>query len=113
MAHFAKVEGGKVTNVIAVSNDDCGGGDLPESEEAGQAFIAGLGFEGEWFQTSYNKNFRGQFAGIGMSYDYDLGVFHTPSPYPSWTLGPDGAWSPPVPMPEGAVSWDEENQVWV
>lgn len=65
MAHFAKVENNVITSVIVVSNDDCGGGDFPESEPIGQAFLASLGLEGLWLQTSYHANFRGKYAGIG------------------------------------------------
>ena len=80
MAHFARVENGAVREVIVVSNDDCGGGDFPESEAAGQAFIASLGFAGEWRQTSYNANFRGKYAGIGDTYDAVNDVFVSPTP---------------------------------
>ena len=69
MAHFAKVVDGIVEKVIVVANSDCGGGDFPASEPVGQAFIASLGFDGEWKQTSYNANFRGCFAGIGYTWD--------------------------------------------
>lgn len=69
MAHFAKIENGLVTQVIVISNDDCGGGDFPKSEKAGQAFIASMGLEGEWLQTSYNAKFRGKFAAIGDVFD--------------------------------------------
>lgn len=69
MAHFAKIENGVVTQVIVVSNDDCGGGEFPKSEKAGQTFIASIGLDGEWLQTSYNANFRGKFAGIGDIFD--------------------------------------------
>jgi len=63
MAHFAKIENGKdVSEIIVVANSDCGGGDFPESEPIGQAFIASLGIAGEWLQTSYNNNFRGLYA---------------------------------------------------
>jgi hypothetical protein len=65
MAHFAEVQNGSVTQVIVVSNDDCGGGNFPESEPIGQAFIASLGLAGEWLQCSYHANFRGKYAGIG------------------------------------------------
>ncbi len=54
MAHFAKIENGIVTQVIVVANELCNGGEFPESEMAGQAFIASLGLSGEWKQTSYN-----------------------------------------------------------
>ena len=75
MAHFAKIENGIVQQVINVSNDDCGGGNFPESNPIGQAFIASLGIEGEWQQTSYNANFRGCYAGIGWLFDSSLGEY--------------------------------------
>ena len=79
MAHFAKVDNGIVSQVIVVSNDDCGGGDFPTSEAAGQAFIASLGLAGEWKQTSYSGSFRSQYAGIGDRYDAELDEFVTPA----------------------------------
>ena len=78
MAHFAKIEDSLVVDVIVVANSDCGGGDFPESEPIGQAFIASLGLDGEWLQTSYNSNFRGNYAGIGGTYDAVLDVFVAP-----------------------------------
>lgn len=64
MAHFALVENSVVSQVIVVSNDDA------PTEADGKAFIASLGLEGEWVQTSYNNNpiegqDRGKYAGIG------------------------------------------------
>jgi hypothetical protein len=82
MAHFALIENDVVTNVIVINNSDCGGGDFPESEPIGQAFIAGIGLGGEWLQTSYNGNFRGTYAGIGYTYDSDLDEF-VPPPMPT------------------------------
>jgi len=79
MAHFAEVDEYQIVrNVIVVDNDDCGGGDFPESEPIGQAFIAAIGIDGDWLQTSYNNNFRGQYAGQGMSYDPVLDEFVSP-----------------------------------
>ena len=78
MAHFAEVKGDIVTQVIVVGNDDCGGGNFPESEPIGQAFIASIGLQGEWKQTSYNSNFRGVYAGIGYRYDRTLDEFVAP-----------------------------------
>lgn len=84
MAHFAKIVDGTVVNVIVVADSDCGDKDFPESEPIGQAFIASIGLDGEWLQTSYNtyrdengvpqhRNggipFRGKYAGIGDKYD--------------------------------------------
>jgi len=79
MAHFAKIENGIVREVIVVGNGDCAGGDFPESEAAGQAFIASLGLAGEWRQTSYNANFRSRYAGIGDVYDAVNDVFVAPT----------------------------------
>ena len=81
MAHFAQIDHNKiVAQVIVISNDDCGGGDFPESEPIGQAFIASLGLTGLWLQTSYNGNFRGRYAGIGYTYDAALDEFIAPPP---------------------------------
>ena len=81
MAHFAKIDNSIVQQVIVVSNDDCAGGDFPESEAAGQAFIASLGLAGVWKQTSYNGNFRGTYAGIGYIYDAVTDTFTPPEPH--------------------------------
>ena len=68
MAHFAHINDQKqVDMVIVVANDDCGGGDFPESEPIGQAFIASLGLDGTWLQTSYSNQFRNKYAAT-----YDL-----------------------------------------
>lgn len=79
MAHFVKVEeNGLITQAIVVANEDCGGGTFPESEPVGQAFLASLGLEGQWLQTSYNSNFRGKYAGVGRTYNSVLDVFEEP-----------------------------------
>tara|TARA_R110000868_G_scaffold407593_1_gene689182 strand:+ start:876 stop:1136 length:261 start_codon:yes stop_codon:yes gene_type:complete len=69
MAHFAKVSDGIVEQVIVVANSDCNNLEFPESESIGQAFIASLGIDGEWKQTSYNANFRGKYAGMGDTWN--------------------------------------------
>jgi hypothetical protein len=78
MAHFAQVTNGIVSQVIVVSNDDCGGGNYPESQPIGQAFIASLGLAGEWLQTSYHANFCGVYAGVGYTYDATTNTFSAP-----------------------------------
>lgn len=78
MAHFAQVKNNEVIGVIVIANSDCGGLEFPESEPIGQAFIASLGLEGEWLQTSYNNNFRGTYAGIGFVYDEVSDTFVAP-----------------------------------
>jgi len=79
MAHFAQVDEYQIVrNVIVIDNSDCGGGEYPDSDSVGRAFIAFMGIEGEWLQTSYNNNFRGQYAGQGMTYDPTLDEFIAP-----------------------------------
>ena len=80
MAHFAQVQDGIVRNVIVIDNSDCGGRDFPDSEPIGQSFIAAIGIEGDWLQTSYINNFRGVYAGQGMTYDPTLDEFVSPQP---------------------------------
>jgi hypothetical protein len=76
MAYFAQInENSVVTEVIAVNNETLDYLPYPESEPVGQAFIASLGIEGLFLQTSYNNNFRGTFAGIGYTYDAVTDVF--------------------------------------
>lgn len=98
MAHFAKIEDdGSVSEVIVVDNKDCGGGDFPDSEPIGQAFISTLGLDGEWLQTSYNRQFRGWFAAAGMTYRDDLDMFILQQPAPNWTLDEvTGQWVSPI-----------------
>ena len=79
MAHFARIDSGIVREVIVIDNDDCGGDEFPESEPVGQEFIASIGLDGEWRQTSYNGNFRGTYAGIGYTYDADADEFVPPA----------------------------------
>jgi hypothetical protein len=79
MAHFAQLDSNNIVQqVIVVANEDCGGGEFPASEPAGQAFIASIGLTGTWKQTSYNSNFRGVYAGIGFAYDPEADVFVAP-----------------------------------
>lgn len=75
MAHFAKIENEKVTNVIVINNETLGNLHFPDSEAVGQEFIASLGLDGTWKQTSYNGNFRGKYAGTGDTYDAELDEF--------------------------------------
>jgi hypothetical protein len=78
MAHFAKMNGNTVEEVIVVSNNDVDNLSFPESEPVGQAFIASIGLGGDWLETSYNNNFRGVYAGTGYTYDSALNIFVAP-----------------------------------
>jgi hypothetical protein len=75
MAHFAKLnENNMVTKVIVIDNDKLIIDGI-ESEQAGKDYIASIGLEGTWIQTSYNNNFRGSFAGIGSFYLPEEDIF--------------------------------------
>jgi hypothetical protein len=76
MANFALVDSNNfVREVIVISNTDCDDLPFPESEPIGQAFIALIGLTGNWLQTSYNSNFRGTFAGLGFTFNAQIGEY--------------------------------------
>lgn len=113
MAHFAQIdENGIVITVIVVNNEDILDENGQESEAIGKQFCTDL-LGGEWVQTSYNNNFRKQYASIGGSYDSVNDVFIAPKPYPSWVLDENFQWESPVPSPGDNYVWDEANQQWV
>jgi hypothetical protein len=116
MAHFAELDANNVVlRVIVVDNKDTSDVNGVEKEYIGAAFCEKL-FGGTWKQTSYNGNFRKNYAGIGYTYNADIDAFVPPQPYPSWILNNDTAqWEAPVPMPDDGekYSWDEETTSWV
>ena len=80
MAHFAQVDDSSIVRqVIVVDNKDCGGGTYPESNAIGQAFIASIGLNGHWEQTSYSGSFRGTYAGQGFTFDAAADEFVPPA----------------------------------
>ena len=79
-------------------------------------------------RTSYNTYgnthefggvpFRGNYAGIGYTYDEVFDVFIPPRPFPSWKINyKTYLWEAPIPAPElenGSYwLWSEINQEWV
>jgi hypothetical protein len=117
MGHFAKVVDGKVTQVIVAE---------PEFFDT---FVDSS--PGQWLQTSYNTRgnvhygqdgqpdggvaLRGNYAGVGYSYDAQADVFILPQPFPSWVLSPlTILWEAPVAMPTDGkqYSWNEATQSW-
>lgn len=116
MSHFAEIdENNVVLRVIVVNNSDCLNADGLEEETVGIAFCKGL-LGGEWVQTSYNANFRKNYAGIGYTYNKEIDAFVSPKPFDSWSLNIETAkWQPPTPMPsdDKIYSWDEETLAWI
>ena len=117
MAHFAQLNNNIVAQVIVVNNETLEHLPFPESESPGVDFCKSLfGADTEWKQTSYNASFRGNYAGVGFSYDETLDAFIPPQPFPSWTLNKSTYnWEPPVAYPDDGklYIWDEETTSWV
>ena len=115
MAHFAKLdENNIVTDVLVVNNEVLLKTDGTESEYKGKVFLNGLFGNATWIQTSYNDNFRKQYAGIGYAYDETNDVFIAPQPFNSWSLDENFDWQPPTPRPTDGqpYKWNENAQTW-
>jgi hypothetical protein len=118
MGYFAKIENNVVTQVIAAEQDFIDSG-----------FV---GDPADWKQTSYNTRggvhyapnsntpdggiaLRGNYAGVGYTYDPANDVFYPPQPYTSWTIAaPTWTWTPPVAYPtDGKLyDWNESTLSW-
>jgi hypothetical protein len=111
MSHYAKVNNGIVEQVIVAEADFF------------DNFVDSS--PGQWIQTSYNTHanqhpegrpLRGNYAGVGYTYDATNDVFYEPQPYPSWTLNKTTwTWDAPVPMPtdDKMYAWDEPTTNWI
>ena len=109
MSHYAKCVDGKVVSVIVAE------------AEFFDTFVDSS--PGEWVQTSYRTQgnqhpegtpLRGNYAGIGYTYDKANDVFYAPQPYASWVLNQTTwLWEAPVAMPtDGQYVWDEATTSW-
>lgn len=125
MAHFAQLdENNIVQQVIVVANSELWDENGNEVEKKGIEFCQRL-LGGRWKQTSYNQNFRKNYAGIGFKYDEELDAFIPPKPegLSSWILDPETClWKAPVDIPPFEddnpigfcpYEWDEETVSWV
>jgi len=148
MAHFAKLgANGKVIQVLTMDNDKMLNADGVEDESVGQQWLeTHNNWPAQmWIQTSYNtqgnkhnsgddsKAFRGNYAGIGYTWDEDNNIFWPKKPYPSWVKDTTTAnWKAPIDKPaltaeqeaqntsddeteathEWTYVWNEANQTW-
>ena len=117
MAHFAQLDtANTVRRVVVINNNDIIE-DGVECEAKGIALCRQLfGDETLWRQTSYNSNFRKNYAGVGYKYDEELDAFIAPQPYPSWRLDEQTCqWQAPKQMPSDGkpYTWDEGLLRWV
>lgn len=117
MAHFAKLdENNIVLEVNVVHNNELIDENGNESEQKGIDFLINWsGGYTNWKQTSYNGNFRKNYAGVGYAYDYVRDAFIPPKPYNSWVLNEQNCrWDSPVPRPTNGklYDWDEATLSW-
>ena len=118
MGYFAKLNDSNIViDMAGVDNAVMDNLPFPESEPLGIAFLTEWsGGYTNWKQTSYNKSFRKNYAGIGFTYDQNLDAFIPEKPYPSWLLNTNTfQWQAPVPYPNDGnlYIWDEATQSWV
>jgi hypothetical protein len=118
MAHFAKLDGNNIVlEVNVLNNEVIDNLPFPESEPIGIEFLTEWsGGYTDWLQTSYNGNFRKNYAGIGFTYDPIRDAFISPQPYPSWLLNETTCqWEAPVPYPTDGKDyyWDETTLSWI
>jgi hypothetical protein len=116
MAHFAKLDSSnKVIHVSVVNNTDIMDSNWEENENKGIEYLSKMYGHSNWKQTSYNGNFRKNYAGIGYTYDENLDAFIPPKPYESWILNTETClWEPPIPTPKNSSEyiWDETIKNW-
>ena len=142
MAHFAKIGlNGKVLQVLTLNNSDMLNADGVEDETVGQQYLEKHNnwTAQMWIQTSYNTlggvhkdggtALRGNYAGVGYTWDEDNNIFWSKKPYASWVKHIESAsWKSPIGnAPELTAEqtlqneaethawhyvWNEENQSW-
>ena len=109
MAHFAELDKDNiVVGVTVVDNAH-----VPSDKHAdGETWCKDFFNKQDttYKQTSYNHNFRKQYAGIGYTYDAVRDEFVSSNPYASWTLDSSNDWQPPITKPDDGkeYGWDEE-----
>ncbi len=158
MAHFAKLgSNSKVIQVLTLNNSDMLNADGVEDETVGQQYLeTHNNWPAQmWIQTSYNtsggkhytvttnedgtqtrtesadqsKAFRGNYAGIGYTWDEDDQIFWPKKPYASWVKNTTTAnWASPIGDAPALTAeqtsqneadthrwyydWNEANQSW-
>jgi|TARA_R110002012_G_scaffold134501_1_gene287907 hypothetical protein len=112
MAHFAKIGmNGKVLQVLTLNDGDMLNADGVEDETVGQQYLQQHNNwpAQMWIQTSYNtgnnqhssgdnsKALRGNYAGIGMTWDEDDQIFWPKKPHASWVkYNAEARWQSPI-----------------
>ena len=124
MAHFAELkamtdptgftsDSHQVVQRVVVVGNDCVPSDMHVD---GETWCINFFKGGIWKQTSYNHNFRKQYAGKGMVYDPVKDKFLSPQPYASWSLDSNDDWKAPITYPsitnDGRAGTEEDPHEW-
>jgi hypothetical protein len=129
MAHFAELdENNIVVKVTVVDNNiETSSGKLGINDKHvdGETWCKNFFNQPDttFKQTSYNHNFRKQYAGRGYTYDAAKDKFICPQPHASWSLDGNDDWQAPITRPDDdgirIYIWDEtlyqsdNSQGWV
>jgi hypothetical protein len=120
MAHYAFLDlNNIVTEVITgvdeeIIQTDLDGTQVGGSSEAWELFYGNIRNQ-VCKRTSYNGNYRKNYAGIGYKYDEERDAFIPPKPFNRWVLNEDTCrWESPVPYPddENQYVWNDNKGVW-
>jgi hypothetical protein len=126
MAHFAELDiNNKVLRVLKACNQDIINNGGEQSEQAALHFQSIVKFSEngvKWVQTSYNNNFRKQYAGRNYTFDPVKNKFISIQLFASWSLDSNDDWKAPIAYPTVTtygdninylISWDENEQRWL
>jgi hypothetical protein len=111
MAHYAFLDENNIVIEVITGIDET------ELIEGLHPEIWYANFRGQMCKrTSYNNNYRKNYAGVGYYFDEARDAFIAPKPFDSWVLDEETCrWQAPTPMPEDGkrYTWDEESLSWI
>jgi len=114
MAHYAFLDENNIVTGVIVGKEE-GTDGIDWEQKYGE--IKGQTCKRTSYNTRHNEHsdggtpFRGNYAGIGYTYDEVNDVFIAPKPHESWTLNTDTwTWEAPLSYPSDNLSyaWNEE-----
>ena len=117
MAHYAFLNYNNVVTEVIVGKDEGEGIDW----EVEYGNFRGQTCKRISYNTIANTHtdngtpFRGNYAGIGFTYDTENDVFYGPKPYESWIINQTTwVWEAPIPYPDDGniYNWNEETTSW-
>lgn len=121
MAHYAFLDDTNTVIEVIVGKDETDLDTLPDNYSSWEDYyLTKRNNATKCLRTSFNTlenshilgdvAFRGNYAGLGFSYDEENDIFMPPQPFPSWIKDINNAkWIAPIPCPNpNLYYWDEE-----